>query len=269
MSFIETSDINIFYEIIEPTQHHLKNPETIVFHHGIGADPGIWRDWLPNLIDQYRVVLFEMRGYARSVDAKGKLNYSLEILTKDILNLIDGLGLNKIHLVGESIGGTISLNFAIQHSERVKTLTVCNGGHVGSSIERIATWQDIIDQKGIKGWSEEFMQNRFFPDALTNEKRAWFANKQESWTKEGILNPARVLAQTNLLNRLKEISCEVLIMHPDKSPFIPVGIAVDLFQNLRNARLQVFSHSKHGLPFSHSKQCSELLRKFLVEVNES
>jgi hypothetical protein len=37
----------------------------------------------------------------------------------------------------------------------------------------------------------------------------------------------------------------------------------DLKSRLPNARLQVFAHAKHGLPFSHAKECSQLLRAFL------
>lgn len=266
MPYAQTSDIKIYYEVIDLTSPSCLEPQTIVFHHGIGADPGIWRDWLPLLIDRYKVVVFDMRGYGRSVDANKNISYSLNILTDDVLSVIDAVGAGKVHLVGESIGGTIGLHFAIQHPERINTLTISNGGHVGSSIERVNAWQETIDTKGIKVWSDEFMENRFYPGALSAEKHTWFSSKQESWTREGILNPIRVLVQTNLKDQLKDIECNVLIMHPDQSPFIPVGVSVDLFQHLKKARLQVFSHSKHGLPFSHSSQCAQLLRQFLQEM---
>ena len=135
MPYAQTSDIKIYYEVIDLTSPSCVEPQTIVFHHGIGADPGIWRDWLPLLIDRYKVVIFDMRGYGRSVDADKNITYSLNILTDDVLNVIDEVGADKVHLVGESIGGTIGLHFAIQYPERINTLTISNGGHVGSSIE--------------------------------------------------------------------------------------------------------------------------------------
>jgi len=266
MPYVQSSDLNIFYEVIDTTSPSCTDVQTIVFHHGIGADPGIWRDWLPFLIDHFRVVIFDMRGYGRSVNPNHKIEYSLDIMTQDVLRVIDAQGGGSVHLVGESIGGTIGLNFAIRYPDRIKSLTVSNGGHVGSSIERVNLWQETIDDRGIKAWSDEFMANRFYPESLSAEKSAWFASKQETWTRDGILNPIRVLVNTNLLNELKHIDCEVLIMHPDKSPFIPVGVSVDLFQHLKTARLQVFAHAKHGLPYSHSSQCAQMLRHFLEEI---
>jgi pimeloyl-ACP methyl ester carboxylesterase len=58
----------------------------------------------------------------------------------------------------------------------------------------------------------------------------------------------------------------VLLMHGDSSPFIPVPVMTDLKARLKEARLQVFAHARHGLPFSHGRQCAATLRAFLAEV---
>ena len=180
-----------------------------------------------------------------------------------LVAVADAMGLETFHLLGESIGGTIALDCAIRYPARVARLIVSNGGHVGSSIERVQAWQKQLDDLGVRAWSDEFMQQRFHADALDPVQRAWYARRQEGWSPEAIMNPLRVLVGTDLRPVLDRIVCPTLIMHPDGSPFIPVEIAVDLHRRLPSSRLQVFAHSRHGLPFSHADACARLVRQFL------
>ena len=92
---------------------------------------------------------------------------------------------------------------------------------------------------------------------------AWFAEQQEKWPRESILNALGVLIGTDLSSRLKDIRCPTLLLHPDGSPFIPVPVMAELHRLLPNAELNVIGHARHGLPYSHAKRCASLLRTFL------
>jgi pimeloyl-ACP methyl ester carboxylesterase len=72
-----------------------------------------------------------------------------------------------------------------------------------------------------------------------------------------------VLIGTDLSNRLKDIRCPTLLLHPDGSPFIPVPVMAELHRLLPDSELNVIGHSRHGLPYSHAKRCASLLRTFL------
>ncbi len=263
MPYTESSGEKIHYEVFDAVAPWETRRETIIFYHGIGADPGAWTEWLPALMDRYRVVRFDMRGYGRSHIPPPDFRWTLDLLTRDVLAVADAVGAERMHLVGESMGGTIGLDCAIKHSSRIATLTVSNGGHVGASIERVHAWQRQIDEQGIKAWSDEFMSNRFHDGALDECRRSWYADKQESWKRDSILNALGVLVGTDLRPQLKGVTCPVLIMHPDASPFIPVEVAVDLYHRLANVRMEIFANSRHGLPFSHAKACARVLREFL------
>jgi pimeloyl-ACP methyl ester carboxylesterase len=63
--------------------------------------------------------------------------------------------------------------------------------------------------------------------------------------------------------QLPSVQCPVLLLHGDRSPFVPVNVMVDMHHGLPNSRLQVFARARHGLPFSHARQCAETLREFL------
>jgi len=264
MAYAETAHGKLYYEVFDCVAPWETQRETIVFHHGIGADPGIWTEWLPLLTDRYRVVCFDMRGYGRSHIPAADFKWTIELLALDLLAIADAVGAARPHLVGESIGGTVVLQYAIENPGRVATLTVSNGAHVGGSIQGVQAWQRTIDERGIKAWSDQFMRDRFVEGALDEEKHAWYSRRQESWGRDSILNALRALVGADLRPRLSAVTCPVLLMHGDRSPFIPVEIMVDLYRRLGNARLQIFPNARHGLPFSHAEACARALREFLA-----
>jgi pimeloyl-ACP methyl ester carboxylesterase len=264
--YAETTAGTLYYEVADLVAPWETRRETIVFHHGIGASPGIWRAWLPHLIDRYRIVWFDMRGFGRSAIPALGFNWSLECLSSDLLAIADAVGAERPHLVGESIGGTIALHCAIHNPGRAATLTISNGADFGAPLRKVHEWRKQIDDEGIKAWSDQFMRDRFYDDALEEGKRAWFSGEQETWQRDSILNALGVLVGTDLRSRLSGVTCPVLLLHGDSSPFIPVSVMAAMHEALPDSRLEVFAHARHGLPFSHAEQCAKSLREFLASA---
>jgi pimeloyl-ACP methyl ester carboxylesterase len=204
-----------------------------------------------------------MRGYDRSHVPPPGFRWSLELFIADVFAVADAAGLTRFHLAGESIGGTIGLAATLAQPERIATLSISNGGHLGASIQRVDEWRHQLEQRGVKGWSDIFMRDRFHDDALSPERWAWFAARQEAWTPNSILGALAVLVGADLAPRLPQIRCPVLLLHPDGSPFIPVAVAAEMYRLLPHAELNVFGHARHGLAFSHGHECAALLRSFL------
>jgi pimeloyl-ACP methyl ester carboxylesterase len=256
-------DGQLHYEVVDQTAPWQASGETILFHHGIGSCAEMWRGWWPCLIDSYRLVSFDMRGCGRSHIPSADFDWSLDGLVEDLFAVADAAAVERFHLVGESMGGTIALAAAAARPDRIATLTVSNGAHVGASIEGVKVWRRQLDEGGSKAWSEAFMPNRFHDGALSREQWTWFARQQEQWGRDAILNALSVLVGTDLCARLPDIRCPVLLLHPDGSPFIPVPVMADLHGRLSDAQLNIVGHARHGLPFSHASQCAASLRSFL------
>ena len=263
MPLATTRQGSLHYEIVDRVAPARAPREAVLFHHGIGASAGIWAGWFPALADAHRLVSFDMRGYGRSPVPAADFAWSLEQMVDDLFAVADAAGLQRFHLVGESIGGTVALAAALARPQRIATLTVSNGAHLGASIQRADAWRRQLDEGGVKGWSDAFLRDRFHDDALSADQRAWFAALQEKWPRESILNALRVLIGTDLSGRLKDIAHPTLLLHPDGSPFIPVPIMAELHRLLPDAELNVIGHSRHGLPYSHATLCASLLRAFL------
>jgi pimeloyl-ACP methyl ester carboxylesterase len=263
MPLATTRHGSLHYESVDQVAPWCDPRQAILFHHGIGASAAIWTGWFPALQEAHRLVTFDMRGYGRSHIPAADFAWSLDLLVDDLFAVADAAGLQRFHLVGESIGGTVALAAALARPKRIATLTVSNGAHLGTSIQGVAAWRRQLDAGGVKAWSDAFLRDRFHDDALSPERRAWFAKQQEKWPPSSILNALGVLIGTDLSSRLKDLGCPILLLHPDGSPFIPVPVMAELHRLLPNAELNVVGHSRHGLPYSHAALCASLLRTFL------
>jgi pimeloyl-ACP methyl ester carboxylesterase len=262
MAFVESNGVRIFYDVIERTAPWITEPETIIFNHGIGIDHRMWTKWIPALVDRYRIVLFDMRGFGQS-SIPAAAGWSMDLLVDDVFAIAGALGVSRFHLAGESMGGTIALCAYFRNPRALRTITVSNGSHIGATLENLNDWRDVIAASGMGGWSNMMSERRFYDDGLPPNERAWFDAAQAACSADSCMNALGVLRGSDLTPRLKEIAVPVLLLHGDASPFIPLTITSALHAGLPDSEVRVFPHAKHGLPLSHGTQCGEEMRAFL------
>ena len=261
---VERTGGTIAYEVIDHAAAWEPLAQTVLFHHGLGACSAAWDGWTSALVDRYRLVRFDMRGHGAS-PLPPDFEWSLDAMIDDMKAVTDAAAAARVHLVGESTGGTVALAFAARHPERVLSVTVSNGTHQGGAIENLAPWRRIIDEEGMAAWSAHMMGQRFFDGTLTDAMRRWYERQQASAEPRAILDAAAMLHGVDLLPELGRVTRPVLLLHPDSSPFIPVETMAALKRALPDARLQVFAHARHGLPFSHAAECAAAVAGFIDE----
>lgn len=236
--------------------------EAIVFHHGVAAGSEVWAGWDAALADSYRLIKLDMRGHGGTPVPDG-YDWTIDSLVADLGAVVEAAGLERFHLVGESIGGTIALAYAARHPSRVRTLTISNGAHRGAPITNLASWSDIIASGGMSGWSEFMMGMRFFEEAIDVEQSRWYRDQQARPAGDTVLALAASLGATDLTSELSAVTMPTLLLHPDASPFISVSLMAELHELLPNAQLDVIAHARHGLPFSHAAKLSKTLAEFI------
>ncbi|MCC7546672.1 MAG: alpha/beta hydrolase [Burkholderiales bacterium] len=268
MPAVQVPDCTLHYDVLDTVLPWIGQPETIVFCHGLGANALIWRAWAPMLCDSYRMLTFDMRGHGSSSHPPDGAALGLDLLVDDLFAVADAAGADRFHLVGESIGGTLALLAGLRAPERLLSITVSNGAHAGASISHLDDWKQIIDARGMDGWSDHMMQARFFPGALSQPMHEWYRRMQAGVSVDFLLRAVRLLAGADLSPRLPSLTMPILLLHPDSSPFIPVSLMADLKARLPRSSLHVFPHSRHGLPFSHADLCAEALREFLDAMDQ-
>ena len=264
MTELKTATHNLYYQVIDHTAPWIEASETIMFHHGVGANWRCWLGWVAALADRYRLVIFDIPGHGQS--QPGDDSITIADLTANIIALADATDCAQFHLVGESIGGTVALQVALDHPDRLLSLTVSNGAHVGGSIENVNSWDAVISGDGMGAWSDQMMAGRFYDGVLETPVWNWYREQQASADGGTVLALLRTLVGADLSARLPEITAPTLLLHPDASPFVPVPIMADLHVRIPNSKLKVFPGAKHGLPFSHAAACSHTLRDFLYDL---
>lgn len=96
----------------------------VVLGHGAGGNHGIWFQQVPLLASDYRVVTWDQRGFGASTNSNGNANP--RTAANDLLAILDHLGIERAHIVGQSMGGWAALGLALAHGDRVQTLVLAD-----------------------------------------------------------------------------------------------------------------------------------------------
>lgn len=236
---------------------------TVVFHHGIGTNKDIWAGWLPAIVGRRPCLRFDLKGYGQSVVPSKEHVWTMDDLVADLMEVVSLAGPGQVHLVGESLGGTVVLAAAARHPDRIASATVSNTAFKGAGIQYVKGWREDFRRRGVKIWSRDMMQKRFAPNALDEAQRSWFEAEQDKSPDHVTVGYGELLAGTDLTPELPKIKAPLMILSPDRSPFVTARMAVELAEHIPHAELCMFQGVRHGLPFSHAAECSARLVQFL------
>ena len=185
--------------------------ETIVLHHGNSKSGRLWYAWPPLLTRQYRVIRVDARGFGRSSVPAPGYNWSLEGFATDLRNLLDYLSLDKVHLIGETIGGTIALQFAYQYPERLHTVTTCTSPYNFVGVDTYQNYYRLVEQEGVEGWARATGGRRVSADDAP-EHHEWYIQQMGQTSRHVVLETLAYLATQDLSEKLASITTPALAM---------------------------------------------------------
>lgn len=96
----------------------------VVLGHGAGGNHGIWFQQVPVFAASYRVITWDQRSFGLSTNRHG--HASPRTATQDLLAILDHLGVERAHVVGQSMGGWAALGLAVAHGDRVRSLVLAD-----------------------------------------------------------------------------------------------------------------------------------------------
>lgn len=256
------------FEVLEtapPWETAARTP--IVLQHGLGLSRRIWRPWLRRLPDGHPVVTIDLRGHGDSAAPWEEGDESIEGFGHDVLAVLDHLGIEAFHFVGESVGGTIGLHLAGRHPERVRSLTMCSAGYRGERIGNVDHWPALALEEGIAAWSEQILAGRFAPGAVPDELIAWTRAMQVALAPEVVGGIVRALRAVDLEPVARELRTPLLVLAPTGSPFVDVSAQVDLARTVEGAEIAFMRGAQHGIVLSHWRECSAAAGLFIARVD--
>ena len=213
------------------------------------------------------VVRYDHRDTGRSVSYEpGAAPYSLRDLAEDAVGLLDAFGLESAHLVGMSVGGWIGQLVALDHPDRVASLTLISTSPAagpgdpdlpGMSEQLRAffaeeapepDWSDrdaVIDY--IVEGERPFAGSRPFDEPAIREIAARVFDRTTNLAS-GITNHAGIDSGDRWRERLGELSVPTLVIHGTEDPMFPYGNAVALAKEIPGARLLALERVGHEVP---------------------
>ncbi len=111
--------------------------EPLVLIHGFGGDKDNWSIYAPEVIGKYRLIAPDLPGFGENIRDMDR-SYDMETQAARVRDFLDALGIDKCHIGGNSMGGFVSLRFALDFPERLITMTLFNNaGVIGTNESRL------------------------------------------------------------------------------------------------------------------------------------
>jgi pimeloyl-ACP methyl ester carboxylesterase len=170
MPYVDANGIRLHYESVG-------SGRPVVFCHEYASDARAWEAQLRYFGQRYRAIAYNGRGYPPSSVPLDDHSWLHRYLIDDLTALLDSLGIERAHVVGQATGGNVALNFAIAHPERVMGLVVIGAGAGTTDRERwLAGAQALADDIARRGTREAFAAIEEAPQRAifkTKDPRGW------------------------------------------------------------------------------------------------
>ena len=161
-----------------------RKAETIILIHGFARSGEFWFNMVPYLARFYRVICPDLRGLGQSTPLHDPARaLSLAAYIGDIEAVADHAGAANFHLVGEAIGGAITLIFAAERPQRLRTLSVLAPAVWANDWIRNAyavgfpSWVEAIRALGVEGWVRKSNTLARFPAGFDPAFMDWYAKE--------------------------------------------------------------------------------------------
>ncbi|WP_201574537.1 alpha/beta fold hydrolase [Psychrobacter sp. H8-1] len=264
------TDLNIHYNDTE------RGGEVVVMLHGSGPGASGWANFNRNIepltAAGYRVILMDCPGWSKSdsiINQGSRSHLNARILK----GLFDGLGLSKIHIIGNSMGAHSAVVFAMDYPEYVDKLILMGGGTGGGSlftpmpaegIKRISklyrepTIENIKEMMDIFVYDTSHLTESLFQARLDNILAR--EDHLENFVKSSEANRKQF---PDVGHRLDEVNNETLIIWGRDDRFVAMDLGIRLLNGLPRAELHVFNRCGHWVQWEYADKFNRMVLDFL------
>lgn len=236
----------------------------VILSHGYLMDHTMFDSQVAVLKGDYRVITWDERGFG-GTHAPGEFTYWDS--AKDVLALMDHIGIDQSFVGGMSQGGYLSLRVALLAPERVRGLILIDTQAGPEDAAKIEPYNQVMAAWNAHGPSP--VQDVIGGIILGPGKwDIWF----EKWARLTVeqLNKAFacLMNRDDITERLSEITCPTLIIHGTADASIPVKAAEVLRDRIKGeTSLVTIDGAPHAANITHAKQVNDAIVKFLSELN--
>ena len=231
----------------DPNQNYYSfidnNTDPLVFIHGVGLDHEMWEPQI-NSFNNHSIITYDFLGHGRTPYYKGEV--TLSDFSNQLNVLIKFLKVDKINLIGFSLGSLIALDFASKFQNNLKTLTL-----LGTSYKRTMEQRSLV--------IERFEQAKLNKPISKQALKRWFTNKYLNNHPEIYDQFIKILTKDGKdhLNFLK--AYKLFAYHQDD---------IDMIKNIKTKTLVMTGSDDLGSTVEMSKSLSnDLINSSFTEIN--
>jgi pimeloyl-ACP methyl ester carboxylesterase len=233
----------------------------VVFSHGILMNGSMFEPQVAALRDSYRVVTWDERGHGL---AEHESPWTYWDSARDVLALLDHLGVEQAVLGGMSQGGFLSLRAALLAPERVRALVLIDTQAGAEDPEVGPMYESMAAEWSASGSDPAVLEVVASIILGPADHEPWKVLWEQMPRHRAVQVVDTLLSREDLTGRLGEITCPALVIHGNADAAIPVPKAAALVAGLPGARpLVVIEGAGHASNLSHPAEVNAEIRRFL------
>ena len=208
----------------------------LVFSNSLGANYSMWDPQASEFRKKFRILRYDTRGHGQSSSTPGP--YSIELLAKDVIVLLDALDLDRVHFCGLSMGGMIGMWLGVHAPEHLNKLVLCN---TGARIGTLETWNariEAVRKNGMKSVAPAIIERWFTPAFRQKapEMMAKILKMIEEANPEGYAACCAAIRDFDCREQLGKIHAPTLVISGAHDPATPPADGRFLAQQIPGAR---------------------------------
>ncbi len=154
MAFAALKDLRMHYEVAGPV-----GAPVLVFSNSLGTDLSMWDVQAVEFAKKYRVVRYDKRGHGQSSSPAPP--YTIEVLGRDVVGLLDFLEFDRVHFCGLSIGGQTGMWLGVNAARRLNKLVLSNTAAKIGTTDGWNTRIETVKTSGMKSVAATVVERWF------------------------------------------------------------------------------------------------------------
>ena len=220
-----------------------KDNAPIVLIHGVGLNHKIWEPQIDSFSNT--VLAYDILGHGNTPLTQSKITF--DDFSLQLLNLINELKLEKIHLVGFSIGSLIARNFASKYNNKLESLTL-----LCSVFQRSDEQQQMVNDrfelsKKSRSLSKQALKRWFTDDYINKNPNIYekICSMLEENNMENFLKVYRLFVEHKDDEKFENIKTKTLIMTGENDTGSTPEMSKNLSKKIANSKINIVSEGKH------------------------
>lgn len=259
-----------------------KNAPPLLYIHGFGDNKDGFL-WPSMLLKKFRVIIPDLPGFGDNPQ-NWQRTYDLDYLKGCLYQFINEIDLNHINIVGNSLGGSLSIKLCLEHPERFKSLILIDSAgffypEIPSLLHEYAEGTNLFQVETWQSFEMLLKKLTYRPDRIPRpiskylfqrikDQHKWFGKMMDDLIGKDVdVYDPEIIRSRSFNDRIKEINIPTLILWGENDGLFPVEIAHIIHNNINNSKLHIFKKTGHAPQFEHPVKVAVHLHRFIKAAN--